>query len=214
VLIQEAKPLVLHLDTATRNGRVRPVWTTGFAGNPSGFDGSSTITIATVDTGIDASHTDFAGRQVYWHDFSSDSAGSPIDIVQHGSHVAGIAFGTGAAGGSAAGTLYYTDTGDLTGVTSGSFYPFTIGLPATSITYSSTAQWMGGGSTTLYQVYHTTGVSGGWTAFSSASGSSPLTVTSTFTGSTSREYSTALLSNGAMQQFVITNSVTNYPGAA
>jgi subtilisin family serine protease len=166
-----------------------------------------------VDTGIDASHTDFAGRQVYWHDFSSDSAGSPIDIVQHGSHVAGIAFGTGAAGGSAAGTLYYTDTGDLTGVTSGSFYPFTIGLPATSITYSSTAQWMGGGSTTLYQVYHTTGVSGGWTAFSSASGSSPLTVTSTFTGSTSREYSTALLSNGAMQQFVITNSVTNYPGA-
>ncbi len=214
VLVQEAKPLILNLDVATRNGRVRPVWAAGFAGNPSGFDGSSTITIATVDTGIDASHPDFAGRQVYWHDFSSDGAGSPVDIVQHGSHVAGIAFGTGAASGSGTGTLYYTDSGDLTGVASGSFYPFTIGLPATSLTYSSTARWIGGGSTTLYQVYHTTGVSGGWTAFSSASGSSPLTVTTTFTGSTSREYSTALVQNTGktVKQFVITNSVTNYPG--
>jgi subtilisin family serine protease len=212
VLVQEAKPLILNLDVATQNGRVRPVWAAGFAGNPSGFDGSGTITIATVDTGIDASHPDFAGRQVYWHDFSTDGLTNPVDIVQHGSHVAGIAFGTGAAGGSATGTFYYTDTGNLTGVASGSFYPFTIGLPATSITYSSTARWMGGGSTTLYQVYHTKGVSGGWTGFSLASGSSPLTVTTTFTGSTSREYSTALLSNGAMQQFVITNSVTNYPG--
>ncbi|MGD0552817.1 MAG: S8 family serine peptidase [Sedimentisphaerales bacterium] len=212
VLVQEAKPVILNLDVATRNGRVRPVWAAGFAGNPSGFDGSSTITIAIVDTGIDASHPDFAGRQVYWHDYSTDGLANPVDIIQHGSHVSGIAFGTGAAGGSATGTLYYTDAGDLTGVASGSFYPFVIGLPATSITYTSTARWMGGGSTTLYQVYHTTGVSGGWTAFSSASGSSPLTVTSTFTGSTGREYSTALLSNGAMQQFVITNSVTNYPG--
>jgi len=212
VLVQEAKPVILNLDVATRNGQVRPVWAAGFAGNPSGFSGSGNITIATVDTGIDASHTDFAGRQVYWHDFSTDGLANPVDIIQHGSHVAGIAFGTGAAGGSATGTLHYTDTGDLTGVNSGYFYPSPIGLPASTVTFSSTAKWMGGGSTTLYQVYHTTGVSGGWTAFSSASGSSPLTVTSTFTGSTGREYSTALLSNGAMQQFVITNSVTNYPG--
>ena len=216
VLVQEARPVNLHLDMATRTGRVRPVWAAGFAGNPSGFDGSGTITIAIVDTGIDASHPDFAGRQVYWHDFSSDGASSPIDIIQHGSHVAGIALGTGAAGGSGTGTLYYTDSGDLsspTVVPSGSFYIFPIGLPATSLTYSSTAQWTGGGSTTLYQVYHTIGVSGGWTAISSASGSSPLTVTNTFTGSAGSEYSTALLSTGGtVKQFVITNSVTNYPG--
>jgi len=213
VLVQEAKPVVLHLDVATRTGRVRPVWAPGFAGNPAGFDGSDTITIATLDTGIDANHPDLAGRQVYWHDFSADGNSSPVDIVQHGSHVAGIAFGTGAAGGSETGTLYYTDSEDLTGVSSGSFYLFVIGLPATSLTYSSTAQWTGGGSTTLHQAYHTKGSSGGWSYLpNSATGVSPLTITNTITGSTSSEYSTALLSNGAMQQFVITNSVTNYPG--
>lgn len=213
VLVQEAKPLTLHLDTATRTGRVRPIWASGFAGNPSGFDGSNTITVAIVDTGIDAAHSDLSGRQVYWHDFSSDSAGSPIDIVQHGSHVAGIALGTGAASGAGTGTLYYTDEGNLTGVSSGSFYPYPLGLPAASVTYTSTAQWTGGGSTSLYQAYHTKGTSGGWTAISAAaSGSSPLTEINTFTGLSSRAYSTALLSNGAMGNFVITNSVTNYPG--
>jgi len=213
VLVQEAKPVVLHLDTATRTGRVRPVWASGFAGNPSGFDGSNTITIAIVDTGIDAAHSDLSGRQVYWHDFSSDGAASPVDMIGHGSHVSGIALGTGAASGSGTGILYFTDTGDLTGVSSGSFYPYPLGLPATLVTYTSTARWIGGGSTSLYQVYHTKGVSGGWTAISAAaSGSSPLTENNTFTGSSSRAYSTALLSNGAMGSFAIANSVTNYPG--
>jgi hypothetical protein len=64
VLVQEAKPMELCLDLATQTGRVRPVWASGFAGNPSGFDGSATITIAFLDTGIDASHSDLPGRQV------------------------------------------------------------------------------------------------------------------------------------------------------
>ena len=222
-LVQEAKPVNLHLDMATRTGCVRPVWAAGFAGNPSGFDGSGTITIAIVDTGIDAAHSDLTGRQVYWHDFSTDGAGSPVDIIQHGSHVTGIALGTGAAGGSGTGTLYYTDSGDLsspTVVPSGSFYLFTIGLPATSLTYSSTARWVGGGSTSLYQVYHNKGISvdseGVWAISTPATGTSPQTETNPFTGSTGRAYSTALVQNTGkkVKQFVITNSVTNYPGVS
>jgi subtilisin family serine protease len=213
VLIQEAKPVVLHLDVATRTGRVRPVWASGFAGNPAGFDGASTITIAVLDTGIDAAHSDLSGRQVYWHDFSTDNSGSPVDIIQHGSHVAGIALGTGAMSGSGTGTLYFTDVGDLTDVSSGYFYPYPFDLPSASVTFSSTARWTGGGSTSLYQVYHTKGASGGWTALSNtATGTSPLTVTNTFTGSTSLAYSTALLgTGGTVKDFVITNSTTNYP---
>ena len=213
VLVQEAKPVALHLDVATRTGRVRPVWAPGFAGNPSGFDGSDAITVAILDTGIDANHSDLSGRQMYWRDFSGDGFGSPIDIIQHGSHVAGIALGTGAASGSQTGTLYYTDVADLSSVSSG-FYLFTIGLPDTTLTYSSTAQWTGGGSTTLHQTYHTKGTSSGWTYLpNSATGTSPLTVTNTFTALSSRAYSTALLGNaGTVKDFVITNSVTNYPG--
>jgi subtilisin family serine protease len=213
-MVQEAKPVSLHLDTATRNGRVRPVWAAGFAGNPEGFDGSDTITIAFLDTGIDASHSDLAGRQVYWQDFSSDHSVNPVDMIQHGSHVAGIALGTGAASGVETGTLYCTDEEDLSGASSGNFYPFQVGLPDAAVTYTSTAQWTGGGSTSLYQRYHSKGSSGGWsTLANSASGGSPLTVTNTFTASSSRVYSPALLSNGGtVWDFVITSSITDYPG--
>jgi subtilisin family serine protease len=214
-LVQEAKPVTLHLDTATRTGRVRPVWAAGFAGNPAGFDGSDTITIAIIDTGIDAAHSDLAGRQVYWRDFSSDHSSSPIDIIQHGSHVAGIALGTGAASGTETGTLYCTDEEDLTGTSSGTFYPFPIGLPDASVSYTSTAQWTGEGSTTLHQAYHTKGTSSGWSFLAnSATGSSPLTVTNTFTGSSGRAYSQALIQNtgGTVKNFVVTSTITNYPG--
>jgi hypothetical protein len=95
-LIQEAVPMQWHLDVATRTGRVRPIWASGFAGVAAGLDGDSTITIGIVDTGVDETHPDLAGRRVYWHDFSSDALGSPADVVQHGSHVAGIALGSGA----------------------------------------------------------------------------------------------------------------------
>ncbi len=215
VLVQESKPIVLHLDVATRTGRVRPIWASGFAGNPSGFDGSSTITIAVLDTGIDAAHSDLSGRQVYWQDFTPDGAGSPVDIIQHGSHVAGIALGTGAASGSGSGTLYFTDAGDLNSVAADVAYVFPFGLPSAPVTFSSISKWIGGGSTKFYQIYRTRGTSDAWNAilYPGPTGSSPLTLTDTFMGDTGRVYSTALLSNGAtVNDFVTTSSVTNYPG--
>ena len=45
VLIQESKPIEAHLDTATSNGRVRTVWSSGFAGSANGFKGTDDITI-------------------------------------------------------------------------------------------------------------------------------------------------------------------------
>jgi hypothetical protein len=212
VLVTESNPMALHMDMATRTGRVRPIWAAGFAGSASGFDGT-TITIATVDTGIDSTHTDLAGRQAYWRDFTSDGLASPADLIQHGSHVAGIALGTGAASGADAGTLYYTDTGDLAGVASGSFYPSPIDIPAVPVTFSSVAHWLGGGSTSLYGIYHAKGASGGWTAIAAAaSGTSPLSETNSFTGDATRAYSAGLLSNGAMGSYVVTTAITNYPG--
>src|SRR5262249_7751241 len=146
-------------DRATQTGRVRPIWASGFAGNVSGFSGNSNITIGIVDTGVDASHTDLAGRQAYWHDFTTDNAASPIDLQQHGSHVTGMALGTGASGGAGPGFMFYSQDGSLSGVPSGSFFPSPISLPAAPVTYAATARWNGGGSATLYLVYHSKGSS-------------------------------------------------------
>jgi len=213
VLIEEAKPATLHMDLATRCGRVRPIWASGFAGRTDGFDGDSSITIAVVDSGIDPCHPDLAGRQVFWQDFTSDGLSDPADLVQHGSHVAGIALGTGVAGGGDAKPLKYTDIGNLESLSSGSFYISPLALPNTALTWSSTANWTGGGSTSLYQAYHTKGTSGTWSAISSpATGASPQTETNSFAPSGSRAYSAALLSNGGtVKDFVITSTVTDYP---
>ncbi|MGC3958310.1 MAG: PKD domain-containing protein [Verrucomicrobiota bacterium] len=203
VQIEESLPAVLHLDTATRTGRVRPVWAAGFANNPAGFDGDPNITISVLDTGVDETHTDLNGRRVFWHDYTTDAEPTPYDLIQHGTHVAGIAFGTGAAAGAGDGDLLFTDEGDLTGVTAGSFYPSPFNLSPVSGTVTFVATWQGGGSTTLYLVYHTKGVSGGWTAQASATGTSPLTLTTTFTPDTTRAYSPALLAASGVGVYTV-----------
>lgn len=59
-----------------------------------GYTGKG-IRIAVVDTGIDGNHPDLKGRIVAAQNFSSDS--DTIDHMGHGTHVASIAAGTGAA---------------------------------------------------------------------------------------------------------------------
>lgn len=60
----------------------------------AGFDGTG-VTIGIVDTGIDDDHADLAGRVVAEEVFSG--APSPTDVFGHGTHVASIAAGSGAA---------------------------------------------------------------------------------------------------------------------
>jgi len=214
VLVVEERPARLHMDEATRTGRVRPVWATGFAGSGRGFSGNSNITVAVLDTGVDDSHTDLAGRMEYWKDYTTDAEATPRDIGQHGSHVTGIALGTGAAFGVGPGTLTYTDSGDLTGVPAGSAFLSPIHLPAVSLTYTENATWLGGGSTNLFGAFRANGSSGGLSALSASTfGASGITETNTFTPSTANNYMAFLLQNAGatLTRYAIVNTVTNYP---
>ena len=210
VVVVADRPVSPTLDEATQTGRVRPVWASGFAGNPSGYSGSSTTTIGILDTGLDDSHTDLSGRQEYWHDYTTDSEASPGDIQQHGTHVSGIALGSGAAGGTAS-QLLYTDSGNGAGLPNGNFYLSPIHLAnGVSTTLSSTATWQGGGSTSLYGVYSANG-GGTWYALSAAtSGSSPISESNTFTASSANRYQAALVQNPArtVAAYAIANTVT------
>lgn len=95
-------------DLETRAGRARQAWPTM---------SSATTTIAIFDTGIDQTHVDFAGRNMFWKDYTSDAHVTPIDVDGHGTHVAGLALGSGAGFASGpTGTLYYSKHGNLTGL--------------------------------------------------------------------------------------------------
>jgi len=99
-IIEYDAPLQYHLDYSVAQTRARPiVWDT------YGYNGSSSQSIAILDTGIDDSHIDlgpygdldFTSKIVGWYDATSDGALTPEDYGEHGSHVAGIAAGSGMA---------------------------------------------------------------------------------------------------------------------
>lgn len=87
------------LSTSVRQINVRPyVW------NTLGFEGSSSHAIAIMDTGIDDTHSDLSGRVTGWIDYAGVNMSIPADeyvlatdMNGHGTHVASIAAGSGAA---------------------------------------------------------------------------------------------------------------------
>ncbi len=68
--------------------------TAGPATATAGYTGAG-VTVAVLDTGIDATHPDLAGKVLAERNFTAD--GDPADLIGHGTHVASIVAGTGAA---------------------------------------------------------------------------------------------------------------------
>ncbi|MEO3780437.1 S8 family serine peptidase [Micromonospora sp. B11E3] len=66
------------------------------AAHAAGFTGSG-VTVAVLDTGVDGDHPDFAGRLAESRNFTEEA--EPGDVVGHGTHVASIIAGSGAASG-------------------------------------------------------------------------------------------------------------------
>jgi subtilisin family serine protease len=99
-VVEHDVPIRFHLDVSAPLTRARPT-----AWDTYGYAGSSNQSIAILDTGIDDSHPDlgpfgdlnFSRKIVGWYDATSDSSSTPEDYGEHGTHVAGIAAGTGAA---------------------------------------------------------------------------------------------------------------------
>lgn len=214
VLLNESKGGDAQLNLATRTGRVRPVWAPGFAGSTAGFTGNSNTTIAILDSGVDESHTDLNGRRVYWHDYTSTAYPNPVDNFGHGSHVAGIALGTGASSGVGPGTLKLTVFHNLTGFNNNAFFVDPIELPTNSVTITETARWNGGsaGGTRLHWAKRfRTAAPGSWSSDRSVIGTSPLTLTYTTNGITDRVYSPALIQSNAITDEVISWQISNYP---
>ncbi len=215
ILVEEGKEMELKLINATQTGRVRTVWANNFGGSSTGYDGSTNITIGILDSGLDETHTDLSGRRKFWSDYSATTNTAALDYNGHGTHVAGIALGTGAAGGSSSSTFDFTVYNDLTAASSTAFYttPIFI-LPTSSLTWRLGAKWNGGGSSTISHAYRTAGSTASFTTANGASGTSVLSTSGTFTPLSSRIYLSRLIQSSTtngVTDYSVTNRIENYP---
>jgi thermitase len=83
----------IHIFGVPNDRRYSEQWAHPIVQSPAAWDlstGSSSVTIAIVDSGIDESHPDLQARIVAGHDFVDDDT-NPHDLNGHGTHCAGIA---------------------------------------------------------------------------------------------------------------------------
>ncbi|GIE95607.1 S8 family serine peptidase [Paractinoplanes rishiriensis] len=88
----DRKKHVTALDRNLRQVSAPQAWQAGYTGTGA--------KVAVLDTGIDATHPDVAGQIVEKADFTVEG-GDAVDRFGHGTHVAAVAAGTGAASGGA-----------------------------------------------------------------------------------------------------------------
>ncbi|TWD80663.1 subtilisin family serine protease [Kribbella amoyensis] len=97
---QNARALDQGVSKVWLDGRVRPVLDKSVPqiGAPAawqaGYEGSG-VEVAVLDTGVDSTHPDLAGKIQQAQDFSGSPTG-PVDHFGHGTHVAATIAGTGA----------------------------------------------------------------------------------------------------------------------
>jgi serine protease len=100
----------LHLLAEPNDPYYAQQWNMSLFGLPQAWDiqtGSSSITVAVIDAGIDMQHEDLAGRLLPGCDFyDHDNDPSPGPNIQHGTHVAGIVAASGNNGKGVAGVAY------------------------------------------------------------------------------------------------------------
>jgi hypothetical protein len=216
-LVAAPTVVVPFLDEATRTGRVRGIWANGFAGG-AGYSGNANITVAVLDTGValcgDLPPASMRGFQ----DYTADNELDPIDVDGHGTHVAGIAVGSGLVHSVFGGTLYYTQSGDLSGFPAGTFAISAVHTPAylgsgANLDATASAEWRGDGSTTLQLMSAADGTASYVGFGASTSGVSPRAVGPLDGGSSGALYQGALLQDGAgsVTQFAVHNTIQNYP---
>jgi hypothetical protein len=183
-----------------------------------GLRGDAKTTIGFLGGGVDATHADLKGRNVYWLDVTEDSEPTPADYDGHDTLVAAIAVGTGTAGGADDRELRFTYTYANAFDPSYGHLTDPICLPARQITMKSSAWWSPGQTCILDQYRWTRGTDG--TNSTSSVGShvrskSPAVITSTFQASPSNIYSTILLdydTQKPVENVTIVTSITPYPG--
>jgi len=165
-VIADDPPMVPTLDVATQQARIRPgLWS-------QGFDGGATTTIAVVDTGLDDSHPDFAGRiSPGWVDTTAHAYPSPVDVNGHGTHVASIALGSGASVGVGAPgmRLVTTTSGRLSTTSNYGTYDNLVARGTGVGALELELHWLGTGSTWV----HARDPSWSWIGVSSVSSTSP-----------------------------------------
>jgi subtilisin family serine protease len=139
--VVEKSEVAPTLDHATRNSRTRPAtWNAGVDGNSAAPPNANGITIAILDTGVDGTHTDLSGRQQYWKDWTADNLPSAQDIGHHGTHVAGIAAGSGAAAGASPTSISFMTLGRFP-LSASSFSPAPLYLQPNPINWTTTLRF-------------------------------------------------------------------------
>jgi subtilisin family serine protease len=217
VQVEAVQQVRYYMDTATQTGRVRPVWKAGFAGVANGLRGSPDTTIGFLGGGVDAAHADLKGRNAYWTDFTVDAEPTPVDYHGHDTLVAGIAVGTGDAGGAGEEELRFTYTYADASYPTWGHMTDPITLPSRMITMKSSAWWTG--QTSILDQYRwTRGTDGAGTTREVGKylrSQSPAVLTNTFLASTNDVFCTVLLdydTRRPVENVTIVTSVTPYPG--
>jgi subtilisin family serine protease len=211
-IVESTSSVSPYTEQATQSGRVRAVWQPGFAGNVSGFSGDPNTTIGFVDTGVDPTHSDLAGRLAYWNDLSFSLDPNPSDDNGHGTATVGVAVGSGKAAGASAGPFTFTYSYPWAYYSAHATDPIT--LPAGSVTMTSRLYWSGSVASFAHIRWGLgTSPDTVWAIGSVRSGMSGMTVTNSFTASGVDVYSAYLFSPTYQNlgDVVMVNTISRYP---